>query len=680
MVDSLFNPMAVRRFTLSLLLFLLSTSSSWPAQQTPARKGASRTVPAKAPAKNLLPNILLITLDTTRADRMGFLGSTRSLTPNLDVMAKQSLVFSHAYSHVPITTASHTTILTGTYPQYNRVNDFGVPLSDKLPYLPDVLHHRGYHTGAFVSSIILDPLDGTAPGFDRGFDVYDAGFRKRPRGADRYKTVERRSGDVVNHALGWLSQIPNGPFFLWVHLYDAHDPYDPPSPYKERFASTPYDGEIAYADSSVGKLLDELRKHGLYDETLIAVMADHGESLGAHGENTHGVFLYDETLHVPLLIKLPLNRASGTRVDARVGLVDVAPTLLGAAGIAIPKEMQGQSALELLKSDTAQDRPAYAETDYPHRGFGWSSLRALRTGKYLYIQAPERELYNQASDPGELHNLASQSAAVAGTLAAQLQDFRAKTSQTLLDLAKPDPEQMQKLQSLGYVGSSTAESQDDKKLSGADPKGKIRISNDLHDAMLDVEDARYQQAVPLLQGILKEEPNMPVANMQYGIAQARLGNFSEALAPLQKAIKALPDNTLGRYELGLALFESGDWKAAAPEFEAVVERTPRWTDAHFSLAAVYARIDRVPEAMAELDTTLSLNPDHYRANLLRGRILSLQKNPMGAVSNLEKATRVQPASREAHLFLADAYQQLGRVIDAQHELAEAKKLAGTGAQ
>jgi len=343
--------------------------------------------------------------------------------------------------------------------------------------------------------------------------------------------------------------------------------------------------------------------------------------------------------------------------------------------------MQGTSVLALLGAkDTFQERPTYAETDYPHRGFKWSSLRALRTGKYLYIQAPERELYNRTTDPGEMHNLASQSAAVADTLAGQLQDFRAKTSQTLVELAKPDPNQMQKLQSLGYVASSSAEAHDDKKLSGADPKSKIQISNDLHDAMFDVEEARYQQAIPLLQRILREEPNMPVANMQYGIAQARLGNFSEALAPLQKAIKALPDNTLGRYELGLALFESGDWKAAAPEFEAVVERSPRWTDAHFSLAAVYARIDRVPEAMTELDTTLGLNPDHYRANLLRGRILSLQKNPIAAVSNLEKATRVQPASREAHLFLADAYQQLGRVVEAQHELAEAKKLSGPGSQ
>jgi choline-sulfatase len=629
------------------------------------------------------PNIILITLDTTRADRMGFLGSTRGLTPNLDAMAKQGVVFSRAYSHVPITTASHATILTGTYPQFNHVNDFGIPLSPRLPYLPDLLHQHGYHTGAFVGSLILDPLDGTAPGFDRGFDIYDAGFRLRRHGEDRYQTVERRAGDVVQHALAWLSQLQDGPFFLWIHLYDAHDPYDPPEPYKSRYSSQPYDGEIAYADSAVGKLLDALRKHSLYDETMIAVMADHGESLGAHGESTHGIFLYDETLHVPLLIKLPLNRSAGKRIETRVGLVDVAPTILQEAGIVAPKDVQGESLSRMLKPAppagrdvpaTAEDRPAYAETDYPHRSFGWSSLRALRAGKYLYIQAPERELYNQITDPAATRNLAADTKAVADTLGFKLDEFHQKTGQTLVELAKPDAEQAQKLQALGYVASVSTAILDDKMLSGVDPKTKIEVSNLLHDAMFDVEDARYEEAVPLLERVLKEQPDMPVANMQYGMAQARLKKYDQALGALQKAVKLLPDNGMGHYELGLALFETGDWKGAAPEFEASVARAPRWADAHFSLAAVYARIDRVPEALTELDTTLGLTPGHYRANLLRGRILSLQGNPAGAIANLEKAAQVQPDSREAHLFLADAYAQLGRTFDAQRERAAAQSL------
>jgi len=613
---------------------------------------------------------------------MGFLGSKRGLTPNLDAMARQGVAFSRAYAHVPITTASHTTILTGTYPQFNRVNDFGIPLSPRLPYLPDLLHAQGYHTGAFVGSLILDALDGTAPGFDRGFEVYDAGFHLRRPGTDRYKSVERRAGDVVNHALAWLSQLPNGPFFLWVHLYDAHDPYDPPAPFKARFASQPYDGEIAYADSAVGKLLDEIRKHGLYDETLIAVMADHGESLGAHGENTHGIFLYDETLHVPLLFKLPASRGAGERIDARVRLVDVAPTILQEAGLPVPKEMQGESlsAMIMMKPTTdphaaavEEERTAYAETDYPHRAFGWSSLRALRSGRYLYIRAPDRELYNQTTDPEAAHNLAAGAKAVADTIAAQLDAFRSRTSQTLVELAKPDAEQTQKLQALGYVASNAAESRDDEKLAGIDPKTKIEVSNLLHDAMFDVEDARYQEAVPLLKRVLAEEPNMPVANMQYGMAQARLKNYAEAIPPLQKASQLLPDNGMGRYELGLALFETGDWKGASPQFEAAVVRAPKWADAQFSLAAVYARIDRVPEAMDHLDTCLGLSPDHYRANLLRGRLLSLLRKPAEALPNLQKAASVEPDSREAHLFLADAYAQLGRSADEKIERTRAEK-------
>ncbi len=527
--------MAVRRPASSFLLFLLLALSPVAAQRP-------KVPPRRSPSQH--PNVILITLDTTRADRIGFLGSKRGLTPNLDAMARQGIVFTRAYSHVPLTTASHATILTGTYPQFNHVNDFGVPLSPNLPYLPELLHQQGYQTAAFVGSLILDPLDGTAPGFDRGFEVYDAGFHLRRHGADRYKTVERRGGMVVDHALAWLSQAPNKPFFLWVHLYDAHDPYDPPSPYKERYASQPYDGEIAYADACVGKLLDALRKHGLYDETLIAVMADHGESLGAHGENTHGVFLYDETLHVPLLIKLPLNRSAGRRIETRAGLVDVAPTILTVAGVSPPAEMQGQSLLLSLKTGTdtsaggsPEDRPAYAETDYPHRAFGWSALRALRTGKYLYIQAPEPG----ALQPVDRSGGEPQSCVECpgGHRHAGV-PTRGLSQQNQPDYwstwPNPIPRQMQKLQSLGYVGSDANPAKDEQKLTGIDPKARIEISNLLHDAMLDIEDARYQQAIPLLQRALETQPDMPVANMQYGIAQARLKHFDKAIAPLQKAV------------------------------------------------------------------------------------------------------------------------------------------------
>jgi len=343
-------------------------------------------------------NIILITLDTTRADRMGFLGSKRGLTPNLDSLAQQAAVFPRAYSQVPLTTPSHATILTGTYPQFNHVSDLGSPLEKDLPYLPDILRQHGYRTAAFVGSEVLDPKSAAAPGFDRGFETYDAPFHIRGQGEDRYHSVERRGMMVVDSASAWLDQHPRGPFFLWLHFYDPHDPYDPPPPFKTQYAASPYDGEIAYVDSAVGRLLTTLRSRGLYDQSLIVAVADHGEAFGEHGEWSHGLFLYDETIHVPLLIKLPGTGSPHSRIETRVGLVDIAPTLLQEAGIAAPAAMQGQSLLELIKTKSnaaAQDRPEYAETDYPYRAFGWSSLRSWRAGKYLYIDAPQRELYDQ---------------------------------------------------------------------------------------------------------------------------------------------------------------------------------------------------------------------------------------------------------------------------------------------
>src|SRR6266568_1375613 len=307
-------------------------------------------------------NIVLVTLDTTRADRMGFLGSKRGLTPNLDALARQSVVFTHAYSQVPLTTASHATILTGTYPQFHQVNDFGVPLAEDLPYAPYIFRGSGYHTAAFVGSLVLDPETRSAPGFERGFDTYDAGFHRRHTGEDRYQAIERRGGEVVGHTLAWLTEHKEGPFFVWVHLYDAHDPYDPPEPYKKRYASAPYDGEIAYVDSTVGRFLTQLRARGLYDGAVIAVMADHGEALGEHGESTHGIFLYDETIHVPLLFKLPGERSARKRIDSRVQLVDALPTILRAAGVAPPPEMQGRSLLAMLNPAAAAGAGAKGQT------------------------------------------------------------------------------------------------------------------------------------------------------------------------------------------------------------------------------------------------------------------------------------------------------------------------------
>jgi len=561
------------------------------------------------------PNVILITLDTVRADRMGFLGSKRGLTPNLDTLARQSVVFNRAYSQVPLTAPSHATILTGTYPQFHQMSDFQVPLAQDLPYAPEILRAHGYRTAAFVGSIVLDPKQRFAPGFDRGFDTYDAGFRTRHPGEDRYHTWERRGDEVVAHALVWLNQRPKGPFFVWVHLYDAHYPYEPPEPYKSKYASAPYDGEIAYADSAVGKFLSQLRAFGLYDNAVIAVMADHGEALGEHGEDTHGIFLYDETIHVPLVIKLPGGSSAGKRIDGRVGLVDVLPTILQAVGVAVPQEVQGESLLGMMTPrrataenggtvdpETFLDRPSYAETDYPHRAYHWSSLRALRTGKYLYIKAPRQELYDQSVDPNAEHDLSASSKAVTGTLAAQLDAFRQKTSNGKeAPKSAVDPEAQEKLAALGYVATDSNASRPGAKDLDVDPKDKIEISNLTNLANFLVEDERYREAVPLLQQLIVQEPDAPVPYTKLGTSYVAMREFDKAMPVLRKLVELNPDSAGSHFQLGAALFAAGDFAAAVPELEIMVEKSPRWIQPHLMLATAYSKIDRAREAVTECE-------------------------------------------------------------------------------
>ena len=656
------------------------------------------------------PNIVLITLDTVRADRMGFLGSKLGLTPNLDALARQSVVFTRAYAQVPLTAPSHATILTGTFPQFHQVSDFQAPLAQELPYAPAILREHGYRTAAFVGAMVLDPSSQFAPGFDRGFDSYDAGFRARRPGEDRYHTTERRGGEVVAHALAWLNQHglnqdrlnqarlnqarlnqagqhPKGPFFMWVHLYDAHHPYDPPQPYKSKYAAAPYDGEIAYVDSVVGKLLSQLRTRGLYDGAVIAVMADHGEALGEHGEDTHGIFLYDETIHVPLMIKLPGAASAGKRIETRVGLVDVLPTILQAVGMPVPKEVQGESLLGMMTptptpaeageaiAATSVDRPAYAETDYPHRAYGWSSLRALRTGKYLYIDAPRKELYEEPADPKAEHDLSAASTAVTSTLAGQLDAFRQRTS-SHREAPKPvtDPEAQQKLAALGYVATDPSASRPGAKDLGADPKDKIEIANLSSQANFLVEDERYKEALPLLQELIAKEPDAPLPYIQLGRSYLTIKEYEKAVPVLRKLVELDPDSYGPRFQLAVALLASGNIPAAVTELEIVVEKAPRWDQAHLMLATAYVQTDRAREAVTECEKVLEVIPNHYGALLLEGRVLVLSKHAEAALPRLEKAAALQPKAPEPHLLLRDAYVQLGQKTDAARERAAARRL------
>jgi arylsulfatase A-like enzyme/Flp pilus assembly protein TadD len=614
---------------------------------------------ALARAQARRPDVLLITLDTTRADRMGFLGSTRGLTPSLDAFANTATVFTRAYAQAPITTVSHATILTGTYPPTHGVDELGAPLGASVPYLPDLLRRSGYRTGAFVGSLVLDPRNGTAPGFDRGFDRYDAGFRLRRPGENRYQTVERRGADVVARALAWRRDVRGAPVFLWVHLFDPHDPYDPPRT-SARTSLAPYDGEIAEVDRLASSLVAAAGPN-----TLVVIAADHGEALGDHGEATHGVFLYEETLHVPLVVRFPEPDGAAARVATRVRLADVAPTILDAVGVPVPRAMQGESLRPLIERGQADrsavareeatpakaDRPVYSETVYPRQAFGWSPLASWRADRFLFVKAPRRELYDLVADPSAAHDLAAARVRVADGMDSELAAFlKAGSSSAPAGMApKVDPAVAERLAALGYVrGSGGAP------MTGVDPKDRIAIANTLHDAIVAVEDGAYARAIPLLEKVTVAEPAIPIAQLNLGVAYARQKQPARAVPPLTRAVALQPADMRAQYELASALYERGDLKGAAAHFAIVAGQMPESADARYSLGSVYARIDRVDEALTELHAAIALEPRHFRANLLLGRILTLRGDKASAIPYLQTAVSVDASSNEAKQFLADA--------------------------
>jgi len=532
------------------------------------------------------PNIVLITLSSTRADRMGFLGSKARLTPNLDGLARQSMVFEHAYSQAPLTVVSHATILTGTYPQTHRVSEFGARLAAALPFVPDLLRKGGYRTAAFVGSIALDPKNGLAPGFDRGFSVYDAGFQQPEHGPGRNALVERSATQVTARAAAWLARNPEGPFFLWVHLNDP-----------EAASGASYNAAVASADAAAGRLISVFRARKLYDDALVVVASDHGRGLGGHGEETHGVFLYDETIHVPLLLKLPQNPSAGKLVSTRASLVDVAPTVLAIAGVPVPSQMQGQSLLRISKANA--DQPVYAVSDFPQRAFGWSPLESWRAGKYLYIKAPRPELYDLSADPGATRNLAQSSKATLETIAGQLDAFDRRFSGTG---ASGGPEltssEMQKLASLGYVGLQKSAGPS-AAATGVDPKDGIAGANKVLSALALLDEGKPDKAAAMLQPVLAAASRMYLAQFVMGAALARQQQYPKAIEYLRHAIELQPDSTWAHYEMGASLLETGDYKTAVIHLEIASSRLPEFAGVHALLAQAYDHLGRAEEAKRE---------------------------------------------------------------------------------
>jgi choline-sulfatase len=536
------------------------------------------------------PNLVLITLDSARADRVGFLGAKGSLTPSLDRLAGESVVFEHAYAQAPASVVSHATILSGAYPQSTGMSAIGGTLPSSLLYLPDLLKSQGYNTAAFVGSIDLDPQNGLAQGFDRGFQTYDAGFRPAIPGDARPPVTERRGDQVVARAIAWLDHNGQAQFFLWVHISDA------------QASGTSYNSGITAGDTAVGKLISALQQRKIYGNTAVIVVAAHGESLGAHGEDAHGIFLYDETIHVPLLIKLPEAQPAakaGTRVAAKVRLVDIAPTALEIASIPVPSQLQGQSLLRVAKAGGGGgDQPVYSRADLPQRGFGWSPLESWRASKYLYVRAPKPELYDLTADPGAIHNLAQSSKGILDTMAAQLDNFDHHFSG---DAGKSSAElsssEMQKLASLGYIGLSKS-SGSASAVAGTDPKDKIATANKVI-AAADRDQSKPELAIAAIKPVVAGDANLYLAQYTFGTALARKAQYAEAAKELHKAVELQPDSAWAHYEIGACLLKTGDFKTAIVHLEIATGRLPGFAPAHSALAEAYERAGRAEDAKRE---------------------------------------------------------------------------------
>lgn len=530
-------------------------------------------------------DVVLVTLDTFRADRMGCYGNRSGLTPHLDALAARSVVFEDASAPVPITLPSHASLFTGRYPTSTGVRNNGtfvLPASETT--LAEVLSKAGWSTAAVVASYPLHSRYGLA----QGFETYDQDFPQPDLTNDGTIPIffsERDAHAVTDRALEIWGRSPKGPRFLWVHYFDAHAPYAPPEPFRSNHAGAPYDGEIAFVDSEAGRLLERIRRDS--PRAVVVVVGDHGESLGEHGEKTHGVFVYQSTIHVPFLLSAPGLLDEGKRVRVPVSLVDVLPTVAALVGLEPPKAVEGADLRNAIRSRRAPARPVYAESYLPRLQFRFSELTMLRRGPLKWIDAPSSELFDVAQDPGETRNLAGghpEETAVREALG----DFTRSADPAASQRAAGglDAEAEAKLRSLGYASAGTLD-RGRGEGRGRDPKEMVAYLQ------------RYDQAVGL-------------------IAAAR---FDEGTAILRELIPQAPENFMARYQLAAGLFSAGRLDDAERELRTVLADAPSFTNGYLMLAEAQARLGKIDAAVASYRAAASASPGLADPVLALGRFL-----------------------------------------------------------
>jgi arylsulfatase A-like enzyme/cytochrome c-type biogenesis protein CcmH/NrfG len=634
------------------------------------------------------PNVLLVTIDTCRADHLGCYGYRAAVTPTLDGLAARGVRFATAVAHVPLTGPSHSSILTSRTPLGHGVRDNGsFALPSTVRSVAEDFRQAGYRTAAFVSGYPLKRRFG----LDHGFDVYDD---QLPRGKDARRTayVERTADRTTDVALRWLeSSSPGGtpaaPFFLWVHYFDPHAPYEAPAEYTARSAS-PYDGEITFVDAQLARLLRHIDAAPKGTPTLVLVTADHGESLGEHGEDTHGIFVYDSTLRVPFILAgpgVPAGRVSETIARG----IDVAPTLLDYAGLAA-KGMEGRSLRRAASGEALADAPAYAESLHPQLQYGWAPLHAWRTARFKMIEAPRPELYDLQADANEAQDRSRQDPGRLETMRRDLQKVMATTTPNAAQ--DVDPETAERLAALGYVGTGGT------RPTGRDPKDGIGLATRLGRNGMTVARTEPLKAIPELTALLAEDPGMLVARRTRAVAYEAAGQYEGAIRDLRDLERRGALTAEDAVVLGDNLRLAGHPKEAAEILERTARQNPKFAQPWLSLAAVFVQQQRLENAAEAYDKVLQIDPDHTEARrglgdlaLIGGdldaaakhytRVLELDGNDVGALSKLgvvkvrtghpdeaialfRKAIDRQPKNAEALLYLAGALASSGRPAEA----------------
>jgi len=641
-------------------------------------------------------DVLLVTLDTTRADRIGVyareLGRQAPPTPRLDALAARGTRFDRAISVTPLTLPAHSTLMTGLLPGAHGVRDNGgFRLDGARRTLAEAFAASGRRTGGFVSAYVLDRKWGIAQGFERYLDEFDlSGAKDLSLGE-----IQRPGDQTVAAAIAWLEEIGDQPYFAWVHLYDPHTPYAPPEPYASRHAGAPYDGEVAWTDELVGRLLDYIESSGRADRTLVLVCGDHGESLGEHGEADHGFFVYEATTHVPMILAGPYRELAGRVVEAPVGQADVAPSLLELAGIAEGLEPgQGRSFVPLLEGRAeppgAPPR-GYSESFLPRLHFGWSELRAIHTERWQFVEAPRAELYDLAADPHQLTSLVERERRAVRDLRAALEALEA-TVEPLAAGAAPveeDEETLRALAALGYVGAQSVDpSKSFRDL--PDPKDRLGVYGRISRARALAKGEEPARAVPVLEAILAEAPEVIDAWFTLGNVYFRLRDWEEAAERYRKTLELKPDHdwaTIGladtfvargrieeavvgyrkhlesdpanaqiRYRLAQVLLDAGRDAEAVEAFRATLAAEPRTARAEVGLAVAAFRARDAAASHAALDRALAIDAKAKWAHYNRALLFENEGRPAEAAAAYRRELELHPETAKAHF-------NLGRLLD-----------------